>query len=142
MNETWIWLIIGLVLCAAELLTGNFVIIFFGLGALLTAAAAFLGVTHTAVLVAIFALSSLLMLMLFRRKILVKPSEQEKRKSLSPDVDVTFSLSDSIPAHDERLVAYQGTHWTAVNSSDEELAKGTTVRIERTEGIKIFVRKI
>lgn len=142
MEQTWIWLVVGLTLCAAELLTGTFVILFFGIGALITAAACFAGIQATAPLLAIFAMSSLALLFLFRKKLNRGFSPEEKAKSLSPDMGVKVVLSDIIPAHGESLIEYQGTHWTAVNSGPEDLPKGATVLIEKTEGIKIFVRKL
>ena len=116
-------------------------ILFFGIGALITAAVSFAGLGNLAVELAVFALTSLALLFLFRKKLVKRSSPEDKARQLSPDMGTRFTLSEAIPARGEALVAYQGTHWTAVNRGDEELPRGANVIIEKTEGIKIFVRK-
>ncbi|MBX3017134.1 MAG: NfeD family protein [Bdellovibrionaceae bacterium] len=141
MEQFWIWLILGLALIGAELLSGAFVILFFGVGALITAVTVIVTIIPLALQILIFGVSSLALLMIFRKRFIKTVSEEEKKRSLSADVDTQLILSESLAPGAEAMVAYQGTHWTAVNLENEELKQGTRVRIERTEGIKIFVRR-
>lgn len=141
MELFWIWLILGFGLIAAELLSGTFVILFFGIGAILTSALAFFNFGNSAVQITFFAVVSTLSLLLFRKRFIKTQTPQEIQKSLSADIDNTVILSDPIPGFGEAMIAYQGTHWTAVNLEPLQIDAGTRVKIERTEGIKIFVRK-
>ncbi len=141
MELFWIWLILGFALLAAELLSGTFVILFFGIGALLTSAVAIFSPAPLALQILIFSLVSLALLLIFRRRFIVPVTDAEKKSLLSADVDTQIILSEALAAKGETMVAYQGTHWTAVNLEDTELKQGTRVRIERTEGIKLFVRR-
>lgn len=141
MEQFWIWLCLGIALICAELISGTFVILFFGIGGILTSVLPWVGVNHIAIQVAFFALSSTLLLLVFRKRFIKKPTKLEKEKALSADIGTSFTLSESLPGKGESLVAYQGTHWTAVNTGAMTLEKGTLVVIERTEGIKLFVRR-
>lgn len=141
MELFWIWLILGLGLLGAELLSGTFVILFFGIGALITSLLVHFTDAPLALQILVFAVASLALLMIFRKRFIKTVSEDEKLRSLSTDVGTTLVLSETLPPRGEAMVAYQGTHWTAVNLENEELKQNTRVRIERTEGIKIFVRR-
>lgn len=141
MELFWIWLILGLALIGAELLSGTFVILFFGIGALITSLLAFFAVVPLALQILVFGLTSLVLLLIFRKRFIKTVSEDEKKRSLSADVDTQLILSETLPPRGEAMIAYQGTHWSAVNLEENELKQGTRVRIERTEGIKIFVRR-
>lgn len=141
MEQFWMWLILGFLLVAAELVSGAFIILFFGIGGILTAVLAAVGVHELPIQVTFFAVVSTGMLFLFRRRFVKTPSDEEKQKALSPDIGIRVTLSEGLPAHGEGTIAYQGTHWTAVNLGSDELERGASVQIERTEGIKIFVRR-
>lgn len=141
MDIFWIWLIIGLALLGAELLSGAFVILFFGIGALATSMLALSVDVPIAMQILVFGLTSLVLLMVFRKRFIKTVTEDEKKRSLSADIDTELILSETLPPRGETMIAYQGTHWTAVNLEEVELKQGTRIRIERTEGIKIFVRR-
>lgn len=135
---TVVWVAIGLGLCAAEVLTGTFVLLFFGLSAFVVAIARVLGLDHLTYEILLFAFSGFASLLIFRRKIAIAFSK--KGRGYSIDEDEVIILSDSVPANGEAKISYQGSLWTAVNEAPLSLAKGEKVSIYKTEGIRIFVR--
>lgn len=137
----WVWLTIGCALLAAELVTGTFIIVFFGFGAILTAIAALIGLSNLSFQITFFAVMSLIFLFAFRKKFL-KHREGKSTSLMSSDVHKTLSLSEDIPAGGQATVNYQGSPWTAVNVSSEALTKGSLAKIVKVDGIKLFVAPV
>ncbi len=139
-SMTVVWVAIGLTLCAAEILTGTFVLLFFGLSAFVVALARVAGLDNLTWEVMLFALSGFASLLLFRGKIAAALSKPVK--GYSNDRDAQLVLSDDVPGNGEAKVSYQGSMWTAVNESPLSIAKGERVVIYKTEGVRIFVRPL
>lgn len=137
LDSPWFWLIVGLLLLASEILSGAFVLVFFGLAGLSTAALAGAGINSPALLLTFFSATSLATLFLFRKKILAGRKGPEPRHA---DVGNSIVLSDRLSASKEGTILYQGAPWTAVNLDDHDLEKGTNVKIVKTEGVKLFVK--
>jgi membrane protein implicated in regulation of membrane protease activity len=133
----WSWLILAALLAGLELISYTFVLIFFAGGALIAAGAAYLGAGPFAEMM-VFSLSSLVLLLAFRKRFLTLRSQKQSHPM---DIGAGLILSAPLAARSEGMISYQGSPWTAVNSSDKDLEQGTPVIIERTEGIKIFVKK-
>ncbi len=107
MELFWIWLILGFALLAAELLSGTFVILFFGIGALLTSAVAIFTPAPLALQILIFSLASLALMLIFRRRFITPVTAAEKKSLLSADVDTQITLSETLPAQGEAMISYQ-----------------------------------
>ncbi|MBM2802532.1 MAG: hypothetical protein HW419_425 [Deltaproteobacteria bacterium] len=139
--EWWIWLLFGLLLLLGELLTpGGFYIFFFGIGALVVGMLAGLNLAGPAWLqFLLFSLVSVLTLWLFREKLL-----QLTRSRMTHVVDSLIGESamavEEIAANGVGKAEARGTSWTARNLGDQALARGARCRIERVEGLTIFVR--
>ena len=139
--EWWIWLLFGLLLLLGELLTpGGFYIFFFGIGALVVGMLAGLNLAGPAWLqFLLFSLVSVLTLWLFREKLL-----QLTRSRMTHVVDSLIGESamavEEIAANGVGKAEARGTSWTARNLGDHALARGARCRIERVEGLTIFVR--
>ena len=131
----WGWLVIGGILAIVELLTFTFVLVFFALGALFAAAVSWFGMDPLTQILT-FALASLVLLFVFRKKFL-----KSRAPAPQPDVGSSFILSAKLPAHGEATVTYQGSPWTAASLEENDLAAGEGVTIAKTEGIKLFVKK-
>lgn len=140
LESFWVWLIIGFLFLASELLSGAFVLVFFGIAALATSALAAFGITNIALLVCFFALISFLNLMLFRKRLL-KAKGLATGIPFSADAGKTLILTERIAANAEGVVNYQGVPWSAVNMEPVPLEKGTMVRIVKTEGIKLYIQQ-
>lgn len=132
------WAILGLVLIGIEIASFSFVLLFFGIAALLVAGAKLLGLNHLPVEITIFGVGGLAGLLLFRRKMIAGLKAHESNLT---DQHNTFILNADIPAHGRQTVEYQGSQWTAINESEEELKQGQTVVIVKTDGIKLILKR-
>ena len=139
--DWWIWLLVGLLLLLAELVTpGGFYIIFFGVGALIVGIlAGFEAAGPRWFQYILFSVVSVVALWLFREKLL-----QLTRSVPSEEVDnlvgETAVSLDDIPVNGIGKAEMRGTSWNARNIGDQPLARGQRTRVERIEGLTIFVR--
>lgn|GEM_PF-1942279 len=154
MNQIYIWLIIAAVLFVTELVSGTFVIIFFALGALLTALLPWLSIENLSLQIGFFAVSSTALLLLFR-KMLMKSFQVSKTGGggaggssggssggeVGSDVGQTLLLDADIPPKGTATVNYQGSPWTAINQEHVQLNKGQRVRISQVEGVTLYLKK-
>lgn len=136
-NATFFWVAVGLVLIIAEMLHMSMVLLFFGIAALLVALAKFLGLNNLPIEIVLFAVTGLGSMMLFRRKML---KSLKTSSDLVNDRNAMIVLAHDLPARGSTSVTYQGVAWTAINDSDSNLAKGSKVYVQRTEGVKLIVR--
>jgi membrane protein implicated in regulation of membrane protease activity len=139
--DWWIWLLLGLLLLLAELLTpGGFYIIFFGIGAIIVGILAgfqFAGPPWFQYI--LFSLVSVTALWLFREKLLqlTRAAPSELVDNLVGETAVSL---DDIPVNGIGKAEMRGTSWNARNIGDQPLARGQRTRVERIEGLTIFVR--
>jgi membrane protein implicated in regulation of membrane protease activity len=139
--EWWIWLLAGLLLLLAELVTpGGFYIFFFGIGALIVGVLAGLNLAGPPWLqVILFPAFAVLTLWLFREKML----ELTRGRGTSA---VDSLIGETAVAQEEILVKgigkveMHGTSWTARNLGETPLARGARCKVERVEGLTVFVR--
>jgi membrane protein implicated in regulation of membrane protease activity len=138
----WIWALIGLALLAVELITpGGFFAIFFGIAALLVGGLVGLGfVTNPAVEWLLFSVLSVVGVALFRKPIM---------KALK--LDQATKAVDSIPGEEAVVVEdvlpggigkaeLRGTVWTARTEGAQSLVKGGRYRVDRIEGLTLWLR--
>lgn len=137
----WLWVLGGVLLLVAEVATpGGFFVIFFGAGAILVGAARALGWQGPgwAEWLA-FTVVSVALLVLFRR-----PLMKRFRLNTGRAVDRLESESAVVIA----LVApggvgraeLRGTQWAARTSGAATLAPGQRCRVERVEGLTLWLR--
>ncbi len=136
MSPTVIWAILGLGLMVAELLTMTFVLIFFGVAALLVSLAKYFGLNHLVFEIVLFSVIGLSGIFIFRKKLLANCTPKEK---MSLDHRKPIVLSADIPMGGEARISYQGTQWSAHNESGRDLKIGDKVVIARTDGIDLYV---
>lgn len=141
-NPAVIWFAIGLILLVAELLMPGLIILFFGVGAWVTALAyLFLDVSLNSQLV-IFMTSSIISLALLRR-FLVKDKNPSapflNNNELNQEfIGHTCTVSETIiPGPVGGRVQFRGTHWKAL--SDFSLSPGQTARIISKDSIVLKV---
>lgn len=139
--DWWIWILLGLALLLAELITpGGFYLLFFGFGAVIVGIMVALGIGGPSWLQIIsFSLVSLLSLWLFREKLLVKT-----RRVVDDNVDTLIGeiavVLDDLAVNGVGKAEMRGTSWNTRNIGDRPLAQGERCRVERVEGLTIFVR--
>lgn len=149
--EQWIdpelaWFLVGLLLLLAELVTPGFVVIFFGVGAWVTALLIALGILpdFNAQLIT-FMIASVVSLMLFRKK---GKSLFEGRRAGGYGAN---EVVDSIVGEKAVVVAdiapnvtgkveYNGSHWQA--EADVAISKGTAVAIVERKNLTLIVKPL
>jgi membrane protein implicated in regulation of membrane protease activity len=135
----WQWVLLGLALSALELATpGGFYLIFFGISAILVGLASLAGFLVPAWFEWLaFSIGSVLMLLLFRRRLM------QMTQPGAGDVDSLVGET-ALPLETIRPGAIgraelRGTIWSARNVHDGELARGQRARVERVDGLTIYL---
>jgi len=129
-NILWlIWLGIGVAFIVAEMMVPAFILVLFGVGAIIAGATAFFGSTLQMQIV-IFGVSSLALILLLRkfmsatfRGAAIDGENEEEDAAIGALAEVVEIIA---PPHRGR-VKYQGTFWAA--ESTQEIEPGATVRI-------------
>ena len=145
----WIlWCILGVVLIVAEIFTTGFVLLWFGIGALLAALASFVGIDSLGIQFLIFAVTSIALTAASRTIFLKYFSRDKPENSLRSGVDalpgkVGTVVSSSKGALNEGAVKVFGSTWTAYPAPGEQpLEAGERVCVESVEGASIYVRRV
>lgn len=148
-DYTWIlWTVLGVILIIAEIFTPGFVLLWFGIGALVAAFAGLVGVTSLPLQFLIFAIVST-MLTAASRTIFVNYFSREKTGAdLKTGVDgmpgkTGIVVSSSRGALNEGAVKVFGSTWTAFPAEGEApLEAGDRVEVQRVQGASIYVRRV
>ncbi len=139
----WIWVVLGLVLLGAELLTpGGFYLLFFGCGALAVGLLGALGWSGPTWLQgALFSLLSVLSLLLFRRPLVRKVRQGAGSNAMDSLVGETAFARGEIPANGFGKAELRGTTWSVRNVGEEAVSPQQRCRVERVEGLTLWIRK-
>ena len=135
----WVWVLVGIGLLVVEIATpGGLFALFFGVGALCVAALAALGAPPTVQWLAFTAVSVVLLATLRR-------SLQERLfRGPAPPIDQIVGeqvvLLADLPEGGEGQAELRGVPWTARLASGAALRKGQRCRVERVEGLTLWVR--
>ena len=139
----WVWVSVGLALLFLEIATpGGLFFLFFGLGAVLTGGLVGLGIDEpTWVPWLLFSLLSVGSLLLFRNPLLarMKAAEGERPKVDQLAGEVALLLDD-LPVGGTSKAELRGTAWTARNDGDVGLVRGQRCRVQRVEGLTLWLR--
>jgi membrane protein implicated in regulation of membrane protease activity len=135
----WLWILVGLALLVVEMITpGGLFALFFGVGALVTAGLAALGVSWVVQWLA-FTVLSLGLVGLLRKPI----QERLGRRDGPPVADFVgeeATLLDDVAAGGSGRAELRGTPWTARISSGIPLKAGQRCKVERVEGLTLWLR--
>ncbi len=137
-----IWLIFSAVLVVAEIISLGLTTVWFAIGALAAALAAFLNVKFSIQLI-IFAVVSLVLLVLMgplARKHLMKEPEKTNVEGLIGKIGVVKSTIDNLKA--EGVVMLNGTEWSARSENDEIIEADCQVEVCSISGVKLIVKKV
>jgi len=139
--DWWIWLLIGLLLALAEVVTpGGFYILFFGIGALLVGILGMAGLSGPAWFqVLLFSLISVGALWLFREKLL-QLTQSKTPASVDSYVGETARACEDIAVNEMGKAELRGASWNVRNVGSTPLAPGARCIVERVEGLTLHVR--
>jgi len=136
-----IWVIFGVVLLILEIFTTSFYSIFFGIGALVTALFVYLGFAdELPTQVIIFALSSIVSLLFFRKRILELFTKNNSE--FNEIINEFAKVSKEIPTAGEGKVFFRGSDWIAYNADGRSIVEGSKVVIKKIDGIKLIVEEV
>jgi len=138
--EWWVWLLVGLFLILAEVMSpGGFYIIFFGIGALVVGVLAGFDVAGPLWFQWIlFSVLSIVALWLFRERLIERTRVPEGRE-VDSLVGETAVVMEEIPAGAIGKVELRGSSWSARNISGQALARRERCKVERVEGLMLWV---
>ena len=137
--EWWLWLLLGLALAALELASsGGFYLIFFGVSAMFIGLMGAVGLAGPAWLQWLaFTILSVILLLAFRRPIL---------RMMNVDTGPVDSLVgqfatvlDEIQPGAIGRAELRGSTWSARNLHSADLARGQRCRVERVDGLMLFL---
>ena len=141
MNTELFWFLLGLFLLLLELVLPGFVVIFFGLGAWLTALLCLVANPGLDLQIIVFTVTSLLSLILLRRMLKNRffSGETESPATLEEEFinKVAVALTD-IKKGDTGKVEFKGSTWNA--SSEEDISRGDKVVVIGKESISLIVK--
>jgi len=138
----WYWMLLGIVLLGAEMLTpGGFYILFFGLAALIVGGVTGLGFTLSEWLQwLLFSGIAILSLLVFRGPLSawIKTRDKEMPTVDSMVGESALLLEDLGPSGTGK-VELHGSTWTAHNAGAALLKKGRRCKVERVEGLALWI---
>jgi hypothetical protein len=137
----WYWLLLGLILAGAEMLSpGGFYLLFFGIAALIVGALAGLDVVQTLWLEwLLFSSMAVVSLLLFRGPLL-RMTKQSPSHAVDTMVgESAVLLDDLLPGHMGKS-ELRGTTWSTRNEGGAPLAKGQRAIVTKVDGLMLWVR--
>ena len=137
----WIWVLAGLGMCCAELLTpGGFFLLFFGAGAIAVGIIdRFFWITEPWLEWFLFIVFSIGALLVFRKPLRERLQEVDPDQPIDELTNETAVALEDIAVDDTGRVELRGTTWNARNNGSVLIESGQRCRIERTEGVTLWV---
>jgi len=138
--EWWAWVILGLVLLAAEMVSAGLFLVFFGIGGIVVGGLVRFGVIEAAWMQwATFSVVSLVSMALLR-----KPLQQRLKINVRKDQDTMLGeravATEEMAAGGLGKVELRGSTWQARNLGEAPVKSGQGCKVERVEGITLLVR--
>ena len=138
----WYWMLLGIVLLGAEMLTpGGFYILFFGLAALIIGGLSGIGVAQAEWLQwLLFSGLSILSLLVFRGPLLtwIKTRDKDMPTVDSMVGESAILLEDLAPGGTGKAELH-GTTWTVHNAGQALVKKNQRCKVARVEGLALWI---
>ena len=138
----WMWLVLGLVLLAGEIVVpGGIILLFFGVAAMIVGALAAGGLDGPAWFQwLLFSGISIVSLLTLRGPILRRmTAKHDPAEAIDSLVGKSVVALDDLAPGAEGKVELRGAPWTAENTGEAALVKGQKCVVERVDGLKLFV---
>jgi len=138
----WIWIVLGFALLLLELATpGGFYFIFFGISALLVGGLTLLGLTETDwvewLLFSVFAIGTIAG---FRKPLLRRFGVGSPSRDVDSLIGETATAMETIQPGGLGKAELRGASWKACNAGGDGITRGQRCRVERVDGLTLFVR--
>ncbi|MBI5637242.1 MAG: NfeD family protein [Nitrospinae bacterium] len=137
-SSAWFWAALGIILIIIEVMTFTFILVFLGIGAIVTAITTGLGLTtDIGVQLAVFSATSVISAVLLRKTAKGLYFRDEYK---SEQIGAKVTVINEIPARGEGSVLYRGSRWIAFSDAEAAIPAGGTVEIMAVDGIRLKVR--
>lgn len=140
MHNSLYWIIGGLILLLLELAIPGVVIMFFGIGAILTGILLLQFQISIVFQVLIFISFSLLMLVLMRKYIVKRFNKKDRSIETEDIIGAEAKVISKISPNEQGKVEFRGSFWKA--ESDSEIEVGAKVKIIGKKSIVLIVQQI
>lgn len=135
----WMWMVLGVFLLVVEMATpGGLFAVFFGIGAFVIAPVAASGASPALQWVLYTAVSLALLLTL--RSVLARRLAARGGGPMDTLVGEPATLVEDLPAGGMSKAELRGTHWNARATAGVALPKGQRCRVERVDGLTLWLR--
>ena len=138
----WIWILIGLGLLGVEAGTpGGFFFLFFGISGLAVGTLAGLGIAGPLWMQwVLFSVLALLALAVLRKPLQARLNVDGKHKAVDKLTGETATAQTDMAPDQIGKAELRGATWTARNASAGAIVTGQRLRVDRVEGLTLFVR--
>ena len=139
-----VWLVLGVALIILEIVIPGAVVVFFGIGAIITGIAAALGlVKSVGGQLFLWASTSLILVLLLRKQVSRFFPALESYKPYDEAEDMKGKIVDVLeevrPDDESGRVRYQGASWKALTKGGTSLPAGSRARIVSRENLLLYV---
>ena len=140
--DWWIWVLGGLVLLLGEVLTpGGFFVVFFGAGALLVGALKLVGWGGPAWAEwLVFTVLSVASLAFFRAPLMRRFNLKGGKGAVDQMEGERALVTEDVAPGGVGKAELRGASWTARSTATVALARGQRCRVERVEGLTLWLR--
>jgi membrane protein implicated in regulation of membrane protease activity len=136
----WAWLILGFALMAAEIVSMGLFLLFVGISAVIVGTLSWAGIVGPEWMEwLMFSIMSIVSVALFRKPLMRRLRLNEK-KEVDTMIGEGARATEDIPANGQGKVELRGTVWMARNLGGAPILRGQASRVERVDGIVLFVR--
>ncbi|MDH3631758.1 MAG: NfeD family protein [Gammaproteobacteria bacterium] len=135
----WGWMIVGALLLGSELLIvdAGFYLVFIGIAAAITGLVQLAGLgLEPWVQWILFSVIALILMVFFRKKLYAKLRGSGIGYETGPKGEIVTVEQPLQPGETGRL-AYRGTEWTVVNTSEQTFEQGQHVQISSVDGLTL-----
>lgn len=137
-----IWLIVGLLMLLAELVSVALVFAFFAIGAFLTALLAYIGLLPDMDMqILAFSVISVVALLLLRKHARRLFDSNGKVHEFEEFNGETAMVVKDIPQTGEGKIFYRGAEWIALSFTNHAIEAGSKVVIRKADGIRLLVEE-
>jgi inner membrane protein len=140
--QWWLWILTGLGLVVLEMITpGGFFAIFFAISALLLGILTRLGWAGPEWMQwLLFSVISVLGLLVFRKPLMTAMKLGGPGKAVDTMTGESALVTEDVPGEGVGKAEMRGSAWTARSNSGVPLARGQRCRVERIEGLTLWLR--
>lgn len=138
----WLWVLIGLFLLALEAATpGGLFFLFFGLSGLAVGVLVAVGMGGSlAIQWILFTAIATVALVVLRKPLKARLNVDGLHKAVDQLSEQVAVALEDVPAGGIGKVEHRGSPWSARNGSAAPIAKGQRCRVERVDGLTLWVR--